>query len=160
MVIFLFSNHTYKAFVDGENDLALEFFHGLSDSKKENCRILVADFDNKAFVQTELFDIPIGTEVFDRDNRVFGTITKRYAPNDSGVRYQITDKKGHHTNTYHNMIELLDMSERYPVSLQKCRSCGMCSRVTHTPTYQPLPLSEQYYQCLAGVEGICGEQED
>lgn len=159
MVIFLFANQTYKAFVDGDNDSALAFFHGLSEDEKESCRILVADYDNKSFVQPELFDIPIGTEVFDKDNRVFGTITKRYTPNDSGVRYQITDKSGHHTYTYHNLIELLDVSERYPVSLQKCRGCDMCSKVTHTPTYQPLPLSKQYYQCLAGVEDTCGEQE-
>jgi hypothetical protein len=37
----------------------------------------------------------------------------------------------------------------------KCMGCSMCSRVTEYPTGVPVPVSEQYYQCLADVAYEC-----
>ena len=52
------------------------------------------------------------------------------------------------------LIDILRES-KYPVSKEKCSSCGMCSLVTKTITGVPLKEHEQYYQCLAMAEEVC-----
>lgn len=47
----------------------------------------------------------------------------------------------------------------YPVSMERCSACSMCSLVTKDINFAPLPESKQYYQCLAMAEAACGETE-
>ena len=38
----------------------------------------------------------------------------------------------------------------------KCKTCGACALVTHTPGYvSELDSNEQYYQCIVGAEWEC-----
>lgn len=43
----------------------------------------------------------------------------------------------------------------YPVSKERCSKCSVCSLVTKSISFAPLPESEWYYQCLAGMESEC-----
>lgn len=48
---------------------------------------------------------------------------------------------------------------KYPVSEKKCRGCSACCLVDRGFNYAPLPIEQQYYQCIAGAEYMCGEAE-
>ena len=47
----------------------------------------------------------------------------------------------------------------YPVSEKTCRGCSACQLVERNIDYSLLPEGQQYYQCIAMAEDICGEQE-
>ncbi len=48
---------------------------------------------------------------------------------------------------------------KYPVSEKKCRGCSACCLVDRDFNYAPLPIEQQYYQCIADAEYMCGESE-
>lgn len=64
------------------------------------------------------------------------------------------------TITLANEQEEIIEEKSYPVSREKCSSCSMCSLVTKTFTGAALEEHQQYYQCLAGAEYVCGEDTD
>ncbi len=47
----------------------------------------------------------------------------------------------------------------YPVSEKKCKGCSACCLVDRSISYSPLPVEQQYYQCIADAEYMCGEPE-
>ena len=44
---------------------------------------------------------------------------------------------------------------KYPVSKSKCETCSACCLVTKDNACHSLPVTEQYYQCIRGMEEDC-----
>lgn len=47
---------------------------------------------------------------------------------------------------------------KYPISKSKCSKCSACCLVTKDISFAPLDESEMYYQCIANIEDVCGEE--